>query len=49
MYDCEIDDVELGKVTGPCEFLVMYDELTLQLLTILVTGPCEFLVMYDFT
>ena len=34
-------------VTGPCEFLVMYDyQLDLRA-TNQVTGPCEFLVMYD--
>ena len=34
-------------VTGPCEFLVMYDFLNLNLYQLNVTGPCEFLVMYD--
>ena len=34
-------------VTGPCEFLVMYDIKCYQRLYQQVTGPCEFLVMYD--
>ena len=34
-------------VTGPCEFLVMYDACLKILSESLVTGPCEFLVMYD--
>ena len=34
-------------VTGPCEFLVMYDLIVYILQLCIVTGPCEFLVMYD--
>ena len=34
-------------VTGPCEFLVMYDIFNLLGTIVQVTGPCEFLVMYD--
>ena len=35
-------------VTGPCEFLVMYDGTIKTINGTKVTGPCEFLVMYDF-
>ena len=35
-------------VTGPCEFLVMYDFIIFNKFNHRVTGPCEFLVMYDF-
>ena len=35
----------MWKVTGPCEFLVMYDNSEVKHLKIGVTGPCEFLVM----
>ena len=35
-------------VTGPCEFLVMYDITQYIKANIKVTGPCEFLVMYDY-
>ena len=34
-------------VTGPCEFLVMYDQELCKTNEFCVTGPCEFLVMYD--
>ena len=37
----------LIMVTGPCEFLVMYDIKPFIIKSIIVTGPCEFLVMYD--
>ena len=48
MYDNSIQDINLLVVTGPCEFLVMYDLVSFILLLQMVTGPCEFLVMYDF-
>ena len=35
------------QVTGPCEFLVMYDLNSYLHKARAVTGPCEFLVMYD--
>ena len=35
-------------VTGPCEFLVMYDHFFSSYDYRKVTGPCEFLVMYDY-
>ena len=35
------------SVTGPCEFLVMYDANVILEVIPPVTGPCEFLVMYD--
>ena len=38
----------LERVTGPCEFLVMYDKFKSFVYVLIVTGPCEFLVMYDF-
>ena len=37
-----------AKVTGPCEFLVMYDDKQDIIMELFVTGPCEFLVMYDY-
>ena len=37
----------IKDVTGPREFLVMYDKYYYLNCKILVTGPCEFLVMYD--
>ena len=34
-------------VTGPCEFLVMYNSEDVNADGDGVTGPCEFLVMYN--
>ena len=46
MYDgMKLNDRNIN-VTGPCEFLVMYDQLLLLNEVAIVTGPCEFLVMY---
>ena len=47
MYDNERILVDYKVVTGPCEFLVMYDSIFCFLIPLKVTGPCEFLVMYD--
>ena len=47
MYDENMVFDKDENVTGPCEFLVMYDLYHLLSSTIKVTGPCEFLVMYD--
>ena len=49
MYDLEDFDKITYLVTGPCEFLVMYDGLLRHPPMSDVTGPCEFLVMYDST
>ena len=47
MYDIMLKINYKGYVTGPCEFLVMYDEIENDYDPEIVTGPCEFLVMYD--
>ena len=47
MYDEWKQCKKLILVTGPCEFLVMYDLKMDLLILLMVTGPCEFLVMYD--
>ena len=47
MYDEKINYIHYIFVTGPCEFLVMYDASTIRHNRARVTGPCEFLVMYD--
>ena len=47
MYDEIIGWFTTEDVTGPCEFLVMYDWWNKNWYKIYVTGPCEFLVMYD--
>ena len=47
MYDLISNFNYLDRVTGPCEFLVMYDITMIILGKASVTGPCEFLVMYD--
>ena len=47
MYDQIILLILEYYVTGPCEFLVMYDIEMQDLSLHDVTGPCEFLVMYD--
>ena len=47
MYDTVLYNRYILGVTGPCEFLVMYDCKGLTAIGSPVTGPCEFLVMYD--
>ena len=47
MYDLYFTFKLTAPVTGPCEFLVMYDPVGEPNKQNNVTGPCEFLVMYD--
>ena len=47
MYDQIFYNFCVIIVTGPCEFLVMYDIWNGNRIRNIVTGPCEFLVMYD--
>ena len=48
MYDLQETLDYFTAVTGPCEFLVMYDNKLWDIQCLGVTGPCEFLVMYDY-